>query len=701
MPSQLPELALHECPRSFLVHDQAVQQQQLKQPSAVPASKLGGDYLSSGVDNVSSKPRLGSGRHHGGSDENDPTALNRVGGGAGFHSHQQKGGPPSLTTTATTNATDSLSAGTSVRPATTLHTIGQQHHHQHQQQQGSNIRSTRSHTTGATVSSQEIATSEVPLPASGRAASSSSSSSSSSSGRHHGSACTGTRSSSATRGVRTGTGTGAGYGSGSYSQKFDIFVDSKTQQQRPLSARSSSTGAQDAAAEVERMQRGLENVHLTTDTQQQLQLPSANAPGSGSGSGPTSHSSRRSTSSARTRGGGSRNNSSNSSNGRSGDNNYNKVSPAVPAEAWSWNREADRFPASKAVQPPSAHDEAVAPTAKSEYLMSTPAAQGAAGSSSAARAEVEAEVESQPMCVTTPQDQVISSKDSKPLGTLETMHDMLNNSFSVVDSNSHNPQAAAAAMALQQEQQRQQQAEQQRLIKSPTGELASKVWVVRYVDYTSKYGLGFLFNTGSAGVYFNDSTKIVLSSDGLVFQYTERRRRDSSLGSEHSSQKHLISSYPPELQKKVTLLKHFRNYLVDQQKSHDARHAGDGDGDGATASASAAPEGAAGGVGAMLSGQGLVRDGKLAEGACAAVKFGQSSTRYSAAGAVGGTEDMAVSPGHGSGTSGDELGTALGLDVDEGEDVEMPFLKKWVRTKHAILFRISNRTVQVVFYDRR
>jgi polo-like kinase 1 len=26
-------------------------------------------------------------------------------------------------------------------------------------------------------------------------------------------------------------------------------------------------------------------------------------------------------------------------------------------------------------------------------------------------------------------------------------------------------------------------------------------------------------------------------------------------------------------------------------------------------------------------------------------------------------------------------------------------LKKWVRTKHAILFRLSNQTVQVVFYD--
>ena len=30
----------------------------------------------------------------------------------------------------------------------------------------------------------------------------------------------------------------------------------------------------------------------------------------------------------------------------------------------------------------------------------------------------------------------------------------------------------------------------------------ANVWVSRYVDYTSKYGLGFLLNTGSAGVYF-------------------------------------------------------------------------------------------------------------------------------------------------------------------------------------------------------
>ena len=97
------------------------------------------------------------------------------------------------------------------------------------------------------------------------------------------------------------------------------------------------------------------------------------------------------------------------------------------------------------------------------------------------------------------------------------------------------------------------------------GLLAANVWVVRYVDYTSKYGLGFLLNTGSSGVYFNDSTKIVIAPDGITFQYSERRRKDKSVAnSEHVVQTHSILKFPIELQKKVTLLRHFNNYLVGQ-----------------------------------------------------------------------------------------------------------------------------------------
>lgn len=232
--------------------------------------------------------------------------------------------------------------------------------------------------------------------------------------------------------------------------------------------------------------------------------------------------------------------------------------------------------------------------------------------------------------VCTPPEQIVNADVLKNmrLGTLETMHDMLNDSVGAIE------RRGAQSSSNQ----------QQLDSKDPT----AKVWVVRYVDYTSKYGLGFLFNTGSAGVYFNDSTKIVLSPDGKVFQYIERRRRDSSFGSEHSTQKHLIDSYPPELQKKVTLLKHFRNYLIEQEKNSVAKdNANKGN-----------PNGM----------EDIVTDAMAFKSAYA--------------------KDVSY-----------PITNSDTISVDD--DTELPFLKKWVRTKHAILFRLSNRTVQVVFYDRR
>lgn len=48
------------------------------------------------------------------------------------------------------------------------------------------------------------------------------------------------------------------------------------------------------------------------------------------------------------------------------------------------------------------------------------------------------------------------------------------------------------------------------------------VWVTTWVDYTSKYGLGYMLSNGSVGVYFNDSTKIILASDGRSGEYIDR-----------------------------------------------------------------------------------------------------------------------------------------------------------------------------------
>ena len=43
-------------------------------------------------------------------------------------------------------------------------------------------------------------------------------------------------------------------------------------------------------------------------------------------------------------------------------------------------------------------------------------------------------------------------------------------------------------------------------------DLTSSVWVKKWVDYSSKYGLGYIMSNGTYGVYFNDSTKIIFKN---------------------------------------------------------------------------------------------------------------------------------------------------------------------------------------------
>lgn len=90
------------------------------------------------------------------------------------------------------------------------------------------------------------------------------------------------------------------------------------------------------------------------------------------------------------------------------------------------------------------------------------------------------------------------------------------------------------------------------------------VWVTKWVDYSTKYGLGYLLSDKSAGVFFNDSTKIVVEHGGTNFFYYERKTVSSTEKQDVMS-KYSLSDYPPELKKKVTLLEHFKSYLQSSQ----------------------------------------------------------------------------------------------------------------------------------------
>ena len=150
-------------------------------------------------------------------------------------------------------------------------------------------------------------------------------------------------------------------------------------------------------------------------------------------------------------------------------------------------------------------------------------------------------------------------------------------------------------------------------------------WVKKWVDYSSKYGLGYLLSNGFSGVFFNDSSKIILNPNTQQFFYIERRVSDK----QEIINSHTMDNYPKELQKKVTLLNHFKNYLEGESGSNEPF------------SNTPIQEN---------NDENKEKDDK---------------------------KDQAVS-----------------------NDKPFTYVKKWMRTRHAIMFRLSNKIVQVCFQDK-
>jgi POLO box duplicated region len=228
-----------------------------------------------------------------------------------------------------------------------------------------------------------------------------------------------------------------------------------------------------------------------------------------------------------------------------------------------------------------------------------------------------------------------SAKGSgKQPDTIMCMHKRLASVTDTADSNSSDTRLITSALAratisdslppLAQQQQQQR-----------------PVSVTRYVDYTSKYGIGFLLSDGSAGVYFNDATKMVIAAEGEMFQYIERTtaktvgKAGSSSSGSSDVHNYTLSEFPVALQKKTTLLTHFRNYLREQSKD------------------------------------------------CVNTPSQRSVAAAAAAAAANNGSHVAAGSGNGS-----------------AADACLVHVKKFVRTRHAILFRLSNRSVQVVFFDQ-
>ena len=149
-------------------------------------------------------------------------------------------------------------------------------------------------------------------------------------------------------------------------------------------------------------------------------------------------------------------------------------------------------------------------------------------------------------------------------------------------------------------------------------------WAKKWVDYSSKYGLGYLLSNKYSGVFFNDSSKIILNPDTKQFFYIERRTSDK----QEIISSHNLDNYPKDLQKKVTLLNHFKNYLEGETNSSETPS----------------------------------------------------------------NPENETNKGEGEGEGKQE--------GDKTEVKPFTYVKKWMRTRHAIMFRLSNKIVQVCFQDK-
>lgn len=49
------------------------------------------------------------------------------------------------------------------------------------------------------------------------------------------------------------------------------------------------------------------------------------------------------------------------------------------------------------------------------------------------------------------------------------------------------------------------------------------MWIIQWVDYSNKYGLGYCLSNGACGVYFNDCSKIILDAGESYTEYYEKK----------------------------------------------------------------------------------------------------------------------------------------------------------------------------------
>ena len=176
------------------------------------------------------------------------------------------------------------------------------------------------------------------------------------------------------------------------------------------------------------------------------------------------------------------------------------------------------------------------------------------------------------------------------------------------------------------------------------------IYVVKWVDYSSKYGIGYLLNNNLIGVYFNDCTKLVYNPKTTKISFIERKV---------TKEKDMMYTFglnetPKELQKKILIFQQFKKYFEEE-----------------------------------INPEKNEKDGK---GSPSKIK---KKSKTMSGKALRGKEEKKEKKEEKKEDKKEEKKE----DKEPEKEVESVFLRKWMKTNQAIIFRLSNKTIQVIFKD--
>ena len=202
------------------------------------------------------------------------------------------------------------------------------------------------------------------------------------------------------------------------------------------------------------------------------------------------------------------------------------------------------------------------------------------------------------------------------------------------NTNDKNEGSEKTASETKKEEEAPNQTENANPENEPEALKGAEIFVIKWVDYSSKYGLGYLLNNGFIGVYFNDCTKILLNPRTNHISYVERKTTE---------EKDIIYSFslnhaPKELQKKIMIFQHFKKYFDEEMKCDKEKEL------------------------------------KEKEEKGEKVKMCKNVKRV-------------------------RRRAIIRKSIHEGDKEENIFVRKWMKTQHAIIFRLSDKTIQVGFKD--